>query len=1198
MKQFFMRNEKGLTAAILCSLIVLLSLVPGQRVYADSMLGAAAEDSGYFSVLYNRDNGLPTSEANDIVQSEDGFIWIASYGGLVRYDGNTFYRYDPSTGIAGMTCLFVDSKDRIWGGSNDRGVFMIEKDQVTHFTKEDGLSDSFIHSICEDEAGNILIGSSLGLDYIDPELQIHMIEDERMQGEYIFNLERETDGEISGCTNSGAIFRVRDLKITIYYTAEEMGISGGIESWCKDPDNPDLVYIGSGNSMLYHGRLGEDARWQVISTGTLRRANHLKYFDGKLWICADNGIGYLENRKTVVLDDVAMSGPVYNVIQDYQGNLWFTSTRQGVMKLVHNQFMNISARAELPELVVNSTCLLGNDLYLGTDSGLYIVNSWYGQKQTELTEYMEGCRIRCIRQDSKGILWMTTRSEKGLVSYDPATGTIKSYNPANGNLGTDNTRVIMERKDGSFAVATGAGVEILSDGRVTEVYDQEDGIDNPLILCLEETDDGTLLMGSDGGGIYAERGGKIRNIGIADGLESEVILRIQKDPDDPELFWIITSSSMAYMKDWKVTTLHHFPYTNNFDLFFSQKNEDGNRMAWVLGSNGIYVVRRDDMLRDGQGMTYSFLDTKCGLPCTATVNSYSCLTDEGRLYIAGNQGVSLVDINKEQEEHMPLRIAVPSLLADDVSVWPENNVFTIPSNCKRLTIPAYIFTYSLENPHITYRLEGFDAEPFHTTRDQFSSVSYTNLPGGTYWFRLSAIDTVTGLEDESIVVTIVKEKAVYEYVEFWIVAVGGGAALLAAILLLYIRRKDRIHMEKQRAHAEQELAASIQTGALPAVFPAFPDREEFDIFALMDPAREVGGDFYDFFLIDRHHLALVIADVSDKGVPAAMFMMKIKTLIQNRTQFLRDLSPATVLTDINNQICSGNEAEMFVTVWMAILDLRTGEGKAANAGHEHPAFRKAGEKFELKEYRHSPSLGVMEDIPIREHSFQMDPGDILFVYTDGVPESTNSAKEFFGTDRMLQALNRDGAEDPKAITETVRAEMRKFSEGAAQFDDITMLCFRYIGTEESSIVRVDNETVEMTIPAERDRLDQVREFVDDELEMAGCPEREKNQLLLAVEELFVNIASYAYGEENGTARIRIHTSKDPFQVSVTLIDRGRPFDPLRAKDPNLKLSVEERPIGGLGIYMVRKMMDSVNYEYRDGENIIEIEKSMMPEAKA
>ncbi len=259
----------------------------------------------------------------------------------------------------------------------------------------------------------------------------------------------------------------------------------------------------------------------------------------------------------------------------------------------------------------------------------------------------------------------------------------------------------------------------------------------------------------------------------------------------------------------------------------------------------------------------------------------------------------------------------------------------------------------------------------------------------------------------------------------------------------YMTDLASVTAEKERISTELSVARDIQASALPRNFEAFSDRPEFDLYASMDPAKEVGGDFYDFFLVDEDHLVLVMADVSGKGVPAALLMMVAKKLIKHTAH--KGGRPAQILEEVNTDLCEGNKEDFFVTVWLAIIELSTGKGIAANAGHEHPALRKAGGEYELVIYRHSPAVGTMEDIPFKEHTFELSPGDDLFVYTDGVPEATNEDNELFGTDRMLAALNADPNRSPKEILKKVTEDIETFVAGAEQFDDTTMLCFKYYG---------------------------------------------------------------------------------------------------------------------------------------------------------
>ena len=251
--------------------------------------------------------------------------------------------------------------------------------------------------------------------------------------------------------------------------------------------------------------------------------------------------------------------------------------------------------------------------------------------------------------------------------------------------------------------------------------------------------------------------------------------------------------------------------------------------------------------------------------------------------------------------------------------------------------------------------------------------------------------------------------------------------------------------ELDRLDKELKLASDIQINMLPTNFPAFPERTDFDLYASMTPAKEVGGDFYDFFLTDNDHLALAIADVSGKGIPAALFMTVSKTLIKN--QMMSGCDPATALERVNAQLCERNSSMMFVTVWLAVIELSTGRVTACNAGHENPGICHAGEGFELLKYKHGMFIGVNKKAKYENRTYELHPGDSIFVYTDGVTEATNTAGEMFGEDRLAETLNQYAALNPELLIHSVHTTVNRFAEGAAQFDDITMLGFKYNGSK-------------------------------------------------------------------------------------------------------------------------------------------------------
>jgi len=393
----------------------------------------------------------------------------------------------------------------------------------------------------------------------------------------------------------------------------------------------------------------------------------------------------------------------------------------------------------------------------------------------------------------------------------------------------------------------------------------------------------------------------------------------------------------------------------------------------------------------------------------------------------------------------------------------------------------------------------------------------------------------------------------------------------------YITHLTAVTAEKERIGAELSLATRIQADMLPNIFPAFPERKDLDIFASMTPAKEVGGDFYDFFLVDDTHLAMVMADVSGKGIPAALFMMMSKILIQNAV--MSGKSPADALMTVNNQICANNREEMFVTVWLGIVDLETGLLTASNAGHEKPIVKSAHGDFEVFNDKHGFVIGGMEGLKYRNYEIQLAKGSKVFLYTDGVAEATDNAKELFGIDRTIDALNKCKDESPKKVLETVKASVDEFVGDAPQFDDLTMLCFAFEGGKS-----------ELTVEATLDNVAVAMDYVGEQAEKLPFSQKAINQIKIAVDELVSNVARYAYGEhEEGT--VSVYVSSDEKGMSVRITDSGIPYNPLEKEDPDISLSADERGIGGLGIFLVKKTMDEIEYTYKDNRNILTFRKN-------
>ena len=384
-----------------------------------------------------------------------------------------------------------------------------------------------------------------------------------------------------------------------------------------------------------------------------------------------------------------------------------------------------------------------------------------------------------------------------------------------------------------------------------------------------------------------------------------------------------------------------------------------------------------------------------------------------------------------------------------------------------------------------------------------------------------------------------------------------------------------------RIDKELEYAKQIQLSALPT---NFPNGDDYSIYAQMIAAKEVGGDFYDFYKLSDTTVAFLAADVSGKGIPAAMFMMTAKTIIKDLAE--RGLAVNEIFTQANEKLCENNESGMFVTAWMGILDITTGQVKFANAGHNPPLLKRANGSFEYLKTRAGFVLAGMEGVRYRIGELTMYPGDRLFLYTDGVPEATNTENKLYGEDRLLKFMNQNCAMEAISLLPELKANIDEFVGEAPQFDDITMLMLDYKPKEGGAYM------TNQTFPANTEALPDILGFVEETLEGYGCPMKLQMSLCVAIEEVFVNIANYAYTGGEGHVTLGIGFDAPDSTITFRMTDQGIPFDPLKKPDPDITLSAEDRDVGGLGIFITKKTMDCVTYTYENKQNILTMIKKI------
>ncbi|RKM62194.1 response regulator [Butyrivibrio sp. CB08] len=758
-------------------------------------------NTGYMAVLYDATNGLPTSEANCILGASDGYVWIGGYAGIIRYDGSTFERLPASVGLTNGRGMFEDSKGRVWVGTNDNGVVvLLPGDENIHFSKDDGLQSSSIRTFAEDAYGNIYIASTAGVAYVDEDMHLHPVEDERLTNERVLRLVTDSLGTVYGQTKSGSVFRLTMGQVSSFYTGRELGI-GNVTTILADPKKPGKLYFGTESEFLYYGTFGENVEnLKRVYTKGVKNAHWLSYDCGRIWVSSESALGYLDrDGRYINLDNLPMHSSIEMMTSDYQGNIWVASSRQGVMKIIANGFQNYTAAAGLEDEVVNATCLYGDLLFVGTDAGLKIVSATKVPINNMLTVHIGKDRIRDLMKDSKGHLWISTFTGRhGLVCYG-SDKSITDFTTAEG-MPSNDIRCTYETSDGKILVGTNNGVAVIKDGKIVSTIGSEDGLNNTVILSVCETDDGRILAASDGDGLYLIDGKKISK--IEEGLTSDVIIMIKRDIRR-DVHWLITSNSIEYLKDDVVTPVTTFPYNNNFDIFFDRKDN-----CWIPSSQGLYLAKVDDLITDNV-KEYRLYTMANGLTSVPIANGRSFLDYDNNLYIAGRTGVSRVNIDTYYSEIPLIMTKVAQITFDGERVTPQKNgSYVIPAGGGRVQIKPAVLDYTTTNPMVRVYLDGEVEQGITAEHNKLTNLEYTRLRYGNHTLHIQILDNqdLSIISDETF--DIRKEPRFFEITAVWILMVSMLVTLAGVIVWRVMNGTvvSRQYLEIQEAKEEAERA--------------------------------------------------------------------------------------------------------------------------------------------------------------------------------------------------------------------------------------------------------------------------------------------------------------------------------------------------------------------------------------------------------
>ena len=798
-----------LQKSLICSFLVIFASVFPQFLSAqENKIGGGyavtgqIPQTGYTCEIYDATNGLPTSDANFILGSSAGYVWICGYAGVIRYDGSVFERLPPANGLTSGRVLFEDSRHRIWVGTNDNGVVVIDDEKMRHYTYREGLPSSSIRTFAEDLDGNIFIGTTSGLAYVDDKGKLFALSNEELDDERIVKLDSDSRGNIYGQTKNGLVFVIKDCMVQKIFSSAELGMER-ITTMMADPVVSGNLYFGTEASNIYYGGFGNKAALMTkINVAPLENIHWLSYDCGRVWVSSTTQLGYLDKTyQFKVLSNIPMDSTIEMSTSDYQGNIWMASSTQGVMKLVSNNFVDFSEQAQLPKETVNATYLHNDMLYIGTDRGLQILNNQNKPVQNKLTEYLGTARVRCIVEDKQGNVWFATYTNNLGIVCQKKDGTITSYTKENG-LVSNQIRCISVASDGRILAGTNGGLAVIKDGKVFATYGSAQGIRNTEFLTVVEGDNGEVYCGSDGDGIYIIGKDGISKIGRNEGLSSDVIMKIKKD-ESHGVYWIITSNSIETLRKGILKTISSIPFNNNYDIYCNDKNE-----AWILSAYGIFVMDAENLFYD-YIKDYKTFTMANGLPYPITGNSYSFCDASGNLYIAGREGVISVNMNHFFDSKANLKIAVNSIYCENQRIAPNaDGSFSLPPSTGRVKLTVSVLDYTLENPYVRIFLEGNRDAGITAQRNSLSSLEFTRLSYGNYNLHVQILDDnkIDVLSSQTF--SIVKKPMLGELWVFRIFILALGMIIISVIVWRFMKSTVIRHQysEIQQAKAEADRA--------------------------------------------------------------------------------------------------------------------------------------------------------------------------------------------------------------------------------------------------------------------------------------------------------------------------------------------------------------------------------------------------------
>ncbi|MBQ1312519.1 MAG: diguanylate cyclase [Blautia sp.] len=790
-----MSKEKRLTAGCFFFLFF----------FALAYLNVRADDGGLFidsnaQEVYTYAEGLPGTSSTAITQTEDGFIWIGSYAGLARYDGRVFETFDAGD-LMNISDLMPDTKDALWIASVDRGLVHYDDGQLTYLSEEMGVYGIEAESLAKGPDGTIYLGTTEGVWELKEGASLEKLTLGEPDTRFIAKIRCLQDGRMIYMTRDHRMYLQEAENRQIREITKPFGYFRPRCVFCQESSG--RFYVGTDENKVFVLDDSCEAVEEITIEG-LQCINDI-YCAGEdlLYICSDRGVAVYDHGR-IRLQRLKINNSVDQMLRDREGNLWFMSSRQGILKVSQGKFGNISQSAGLESMVVNAVEMIGNRLYIGQDKGLEILSTSTCETMIDpVFNRFSSMRVRAVHGDEDGGVWIATTGN-GLFHYTGGKGWVtygtRQYPKV---ITSDNFRCLIP--DGEDMLAgTDSGAYRITTEKAENVLEDPKEMNCRVLSVLPLGE--ITLYGTDGYGIHVVKDRKVvRRITTADGLPSNVIMKFCRGRKY-DVVYMVTGNGIAYLdEDLKTHQMERLVNSNKLDFLLP---EDGS--ALILTGSGI-VRTTEEKLMEGKN-DFLFYQHQDGLPFEITANSNQCISGD-TLYFCGSEGLGSLrmDYGKENEQKQDYQLVIDKVAADGKKMYVQNTgKCVLDENIQRIEINAHVLTYRLENLKVFYFLEGFDQTRTVERLQKLENISYTNLPGGSYTLHFGIVDNESQEVLQEILFPIKKEKKLIERTEIHVLLLILGAGLVSGIMALLFRARSKRHDRRLKEKYEQKEKEHLQ----------------------------------------------------------------------------------------------------------------------------------------------------------------------------------------------------------------------------------------------------------------------------------------------------------------------------------------------------------------------------------------------------